>query len=396
MIRILKRAKLSAPKPSDVVYFDRNGYDLFKNSALKEVTHTVLPCRMEEYWLHPKVLWKIAKWLPEVFSRRSELNLTKREAITVTYFAAALDSLQSKIVITFTDNSRLFQSLTSLVKTTYFVAIQNGTRWYSSMRDIGSPIHFQCLLSFGTFEPSVLRSIGAKIDLDLPVGSTKIGLIGPKKLQEQPKVYDLCLISQMRKVFVDGPDEEGFVFDYTTICQFLAQVLKEQGLKLVIALAGNEDWEREFFLKQFPPNAAVTLVPNLPGSTTSYEVAAQSRVLLSRNSTLLLEMFGIGAKTLFCNAGHSIYYSFPLDYDFALRNPTYVQFHAKLKELLAMDPEIYQSKYSDLMRRTMWQHPAMSPTEIVRQLIDIKAKETSVERQKQKLEALKTALTCSF
>ena len=393
MIRILKRAKISAPQPNDVVYFDRNGYDLFKDSALKGVQHTVLPCRMEEYWLHPGILWKVAKWLPVVFSRRSELNISSREAITVAYFAAALDYLESKIVITFTDNSRLFQSLTELVKTTYFVAIQNGTRWYSNLRDIGSPIHFQCLLSFGSFEPSVLSSIGAKIDLALPVGSTKIGLVGANKLQQQTKIYDLCLVSQMRRVFIDGPDEEGFVVAYTTLCQFIAQVLKESSLKLVIALAGNEPWEKDFFLKQFPSNAAVTLAPNLPGSVTSYEVAAQSRVLVSRSSTLLLEMFGIGQKVLFCNSGHSIYYSFPLDYDFALRHPTFDQFQMKLKELLAMESGTYQLKYRDLMKCIMSQHPSMPPTDIVRQLIEVKTTEASLERQKQKLEALKTAIT---
>jgi surface carbohydrate biosynthesis protein len=358
--------------PADVVYFDLVGLEYFKNSALKDLSFIEVPCRGEYYLLNWNIFWNAISLFPWVASKRKSLYISWRGAITVAYFVAVLKTIRCRVVLTFTDNSRLYQNLMELLPEIHFIAVQNGMRWFYHYRDMGPKINFQHLLTFGLFEKQLLESMGGTAQNCIPAGSLRLGALDHHRLKSMPVIYDICFVSQLRKGLLQGKGEPNHLTSMTNLVQFLARFSQSRQLKLCVAMASREPWEREFFELQFKNSkfqADVTFCENNEGGKSSYELACQSQVTFGYFSALLVEVFGLGRKVFFCNLGPNPAYDFPMDFDFALRRPGYELFEERLESLLSMNTDLFRSKYQSFYKYFLAQNEMNPPSNVARDLI---------------------------
>jgi hypothetical protein len=119
------------------------------------------------------------------------------------YALTCLDQIGAQVVLTYIDNSDLFQALSRIdTSGRVYFAVQNGTRTVFCVRDslaftstpVISMTNFFC---FGQHDIDLYRAHGHLIDRYLPVGSLVGGFYGAVEAHPRSEFeFDLCLVSQ--------------------------------------------------------------------------------------------------------------------------------------------------------------------------------------------------------
>ena len=269
------------------------------------------------------------------------------------YVLACLDYIGAELVLTFIDNSGLFQQLTMLDSSRTYYAIQNGTRTLFCVRDsLPPPPHPSSVISlnhffcFGERDVELFQKHGHRINVFHPVGS----LIGGyyKSVVSKPVAvcqYDLCLISQWHKHFFteNGSKESSDMLGNRTAAgilglnSFVARLVAETGLKLVICPRNDRSVpEMSFYRRIFGERVAIARPDRRNFST--YKTVEQSRLTIALNSTTLAEVFSWGQKVLWCNVLGDELFEMQVAGLAYFQGDDYSAFKQQALELLELDP----------------------------------------------------------
>jgi surface carbohydrate biosynthesis protein len=333
------RKKWSNPSRAKIVIFDSMQANVL--IPLFKGEHYEIVCGPEEeIYITPGIIFSTIRYA------------LKTRDLVMAYIIAVLDRIEPSIVVTFIDNSHLFQKVASCYKNARFLAIQNGSRFFDMENPPGSPVIYHSeFVCFGRYEVDQYTRQGAIVEKFYPAGSLKDSYHRVRRpAQFAEKLFDLCLVAQI------GPQ---FYKTYPMVMEsmdLLARHLKifceRHGTTLCVASRLHPDrdkaqfeWQAEWFrdrLGDFPQ-----IIPNVLEEYTSYSVIDSSRVSLGMFSTLLREGFGRRNRILSCNFTGYPFYDFLVDGPWSLNNQDYAVFEQRLLWLLNMTDDEFNSLCGD-------------------------------------------------
>lgn len=297
-------------------------------------------------------------------------------SILVGYITALVRSIRPSIVLTFVDNSLLFQRLARLHKNKgpRFLAIQNGVRMLARDNPKGTPqvyhSEFACL---GQHDVEQYKRHGAQVDYFYPIGSLRDSYY--RERQPRPpaiKHFDLCLISQIKPQHYKAYPQT--MRSLTLLAQYLKRFCEAHGTRLCVAARRHPEtnarlfeWEKSWFHEHI--GAWAEVIPNAPGEYTSYALVDQSRVSLAQHTTLLHEGFGRGNRVMSCNFTGDPQYDFPVEGPWKLNTPDYEAFEAQLLRLLKMSDDEYSRQAGRWPQYLIGYNPAAPTHHFLQQLI---------------------------
>ncbi len=357
-VLFITRLKWQRMVKKDVVIFDAEGSGILKEAVLYDTDCYVLKTRNEEFPINIEI---VIKWVCNLFSLVFRKRMRGRSWVTSIgrcYFLSVLQFIAPKVVVTFIDNSSLFQWLSRNYKEAVFYAVQNGLRAKDDVtRAIGHSLgqlttaismpHFFC---FGEYEKELYEQYGHVVDNYYPVGSLKGSFFQERYgLMEMPAKYDICLISQWRKSVMLGKDYPEIKKATILLIGNLKKIVQENSFSLVVALAAGSEEEKEWFSNAFDASVSnIAFTDRHPEELhASYVVGMQSRLCICCFSTLGFELLGFGQKILFADySGEEEFYSTPCP-DICYTNvDSHKIFETKVIKLLNMKKE----KFLDIIK----------------------------------------------
>ncbi len=315
-----------------VVILDQEGADVIK-PLLPDFGHIVLSVRGESLYFSPKIV------------ARTLRNLTRLRNPLAAYSLAVIETVRPRLVITLIDNSGIYHAIRRFCPHINFVAIQNGARCVKRDNSDGSPIRHDHFVCFGRAHEEAYRTFGAHVDHYHPLGSLRDAFYRETFKRPANIEYDLCLISEVEPELAQLHPRlwQGIEL----LARHLARYCKESGCRIGIAMRADRVanaeqffFEEEFFKTTFA-GTEYTMIGNVRAQFRSYRAVDSSRLSLSVYSTLGLESFGRGNRTLFFNATGLDDYDPPERGLWTLDEPGYAEFQSRVDQMLTMSDEDY-------------------------------------------------------
>jgi surface carbohydrate biosynthesis protein len=261
------------------------------------------------------------------------------------YFAALIEEINPKVVLTFIDNSGLFNEISFILRdrtSIKFIAIQNGCRFSenSNIKDTFATDFF----CFGQREIDLYKSSGSRIETFHKVGSIVDSYYRKKKRNLQIKKYDICIVSQLspRHQYAHPKTYKAF----ESIVSYTNKFCVNHNLSLCIAMRrGNKsdkeafDWELKWFSERLGSFASI--FPNDEYTYSSYSLVDCSSVTIGQHSSLLYEGLGRKNKIFFCNFSGTREYNFKGSNVLNLNYKNYLAFEKKLLYILGITYKAY-------------------------------------------------------
>lgn len=332
----------SSPARVPILVIDSGGHDVSDLLApmFRNVPYAVIEPSQLVGYLTPSVLLRAIYY-----------SLVSR-SVVVGYVAALIQKMRPKIVITFVDNSALFQRVARLHRNRAprFLAIQNGVR--IMVRD--KPLYHSEFACLGQHDVDQHKSHGVPVNYYYPIGSLRDAYY--RERQPRPpasKRFDLCLISQIKPQHYQTYPRT--MQSLALLAQHLKRFCESHGTTLCIAARRHPDlnarlfeWEKSWFHEQIGTWAEV--IPNAPGEFTSYALVDRSRVSLAQHTTLLYEGFGRGNRVMSCNFTGDAQYDFPVEGPWKFNKCDYESFETHLLQLLSMRDDEYSRLIGERQR----------------------------------------------
>lgn len=337
--KLISRIKFCCPEKGDIVVFDYEGSDVIKKLIFYDKKLTILPVRGEIFYLCPRILILFLKnfiWIYLFYRKYRDVNLT--------YLLSCIEYIKPQVLITFIDNNSLFHAISEIYNEAVFYAIQNGSRnKYSIAKpicsrasgDVYSKVNFFC---FGEYEIDLYKSNEFMVKRFYPVGSL-IGGYYRSRYKPSLRKYDLCLVSQWRRVLMlteEYPAVKGAII---TLDNYVRKFAENKGLSICIARCSLDPAEEDYFKKRYGKQAHII---NFDWNAFSTYIAMDSsEVVLTLTSTAACESLGWGKKVLFCNFSGDQRYNFPINGVCSINDTDYEIFKNKLDWLINLENEEY-------------------------------------------------------
>lgn len=274
------------------------------------------------------------------------LQTIRARSLKVGYTVALLRCIQPKIVVTFIDNSVLFQRTAKHYKSARFLAIQNGGRTLARDHPPSLPTIFHSEFAcMGENDVAQHRAHGAEVHCYYPVGSLKDAYYREQVSDTSvKKSYDLCLVSQIKKQHYQHYPKT--MQSLELLAFHLRRFCAKHGTSICVAARRHPqrnsklfEWESDWFHQNL--GSCAEIIPNIVEEYTSYQLVDQSQVSLGLNTTLLREGFGRGNRILSCNYTGDARIDFPVPGPWCLSDSSYEAFEEKLLYLLGLSDAEY-------------------------------------------------------
>lgn len=298
-------------KKVSVVIFDKERSADLADALLENIEYEVLPSRREEVYLNWRVLL-VFTWLSIQFILKNIFNFQSIASpkllvrgLFLQYFKSVIFLIMPKVVITYIDNSFFFQLCSKELPKIRFWAIQNGfrceldvTRWLPDYPK-HEKIFLQRFYCFGEFEKDLYARNFHTVKEFRAVGSFFLGQFLEKIRSERiEEIYDICLISNFVHESNDN-DVRSMARANIKLSIYLSKYLKENKLKAIVALRGNDPLEKDFYIKYF--GDSVQFTDRRQNKFSTYYAILQSRLSLTFFSTVGFEALAMKQKIVFLN-----------------------------------------------------------------------------------------------
>ncbi|MBF0343308.1 MAG: hypothetical protein HQL06_03670 [Nitrospirae bacterium] len=261
------------------------------------------------------------------------------------YVLSLIEYIDPSVVITFYDDSILFQRISRLYKKAEFYAIQNGLRqkynfenWYPKDYQFSMP-HFFC---FGKLYTDMYRDLNYKIDNFYCIGSLRAGyyMTEISKNKRQNTRFDICIIAEFYPLDREL-DEENWR-GVQGIGRLMRKYVDEHQLSYCLALRWDSNRKEYIEEQKYFKNLYEDKVTFIEHSRFSvYEAIDKSDLVVAFYSTSAIEALGYGKKVFLCNtSGHSGL-NMPINNICSLNELDYDKFKEKLNYIRYMDYNNY-------------------------------------------------------
>ncbi len=284
-----------------VLVFDSLGVDYLKESIPSGVGYVVLTFRDQfQIAVSPVLLWL---WMRAVI----RLGVGFRQA----YMIAMVDSHRPKVILSFADGSEFLGLYQNYRDEVLVISIQNAVRHPHEFRRLRrAPNYFalgkDALRSFHQYQIPYKRCVSS--------GSLPLGIFCSKN----PIIKDagkLVFVSSYRLSFDHQEREREREENMYTKAQATVHSLifrhalryaVDSEMELVVLAKGKVRFEGEHFheereyFNQLSGGKSFTLSSTVKDTLGSYRQALTAEFIIGLDSTLLYEVFSVGAKVLFC------------------------------------------------------------------------------------------------
>ena len=262
IIIFANRMKWQNLTKNEIIIFDAAGSELLEQAVLPDRDCYILKARNEEFTINANILYF---WISKIVTSIFKGNFSwvhPLYSIKRYYFYSILEDVSPKIVITFVDNSCLFQWLSRHYKKAVFIAVQNGlrakTNVHHSLLDcavgFGRVISMPYYFCFGEFEKELHEKYGHQIDAYFPVGSLKAAFFQDNyNLLEISVTYDLALSSEWHPSIMMEGNHPCIKQAIEILAKNLKHFLQKHSFSVIVALASDSQEEREWFAGALEP-----------------------------------------------------------------------------------------------------------------------------------------------
>lgn len=333
------RIEWKAPPKMRIAVFDIAGSEALI-PLFGDEPYVIIPTRGERIHLTPGILW------------RTILNLALVRHPFAAYILALVQHIRPAIVATFVDNSSVYGIVAQHYTGARFVAVQNGIRSLGRDNPPGSrPIFHREFICFGQNEVDAYTRHGAKVERYHPAGSLRDSYY--RQIYESKPAelrYDLCLVSEADPNLAQSyPEIEEAVRRLAiSVAKF-----RERNQRTLCIAARNDpaenpegfQYETQWYRDKL--GSDVVLTPNNRKTFAAYRLLDSSAVGLAFCSTALVEAFGRGKRSLFCNFTAHDWYDMPVSGAWFLKEPSFEEFEQRLNELLSTSDLEFRHQSSD-------------------------------------------------
>ena len=282
-----------------VLVFDSLGVDYLKESIPSGVGYVVLTFRDQfPIAVSPGLLWL---WMRAVI----RLGVGFRQA----YMIAMVDSHRPKVILSFADGSEFLGLYQNYRDEVLVISIQNAVRHPHEFRRLRRAPNYialgkDALRSFHQYQIPYKRCVSS--------GSLPLGIFCSKN----PIVKDagkLVFVSSYRLSFdhLEGEPGENMYTKaqaraHSRIFRHALRYAVDSEMELVVLAKGKVRFEGEHFheereyFNQLSGGKSFTLSSTVKDTLGSYRQALTAEFIIGLDSTLLYEVFSVGAKVLFC------------------------------------------------------------------------------------------------
>jgi surface carbohydrate biosynthesis protein len=286
------------------------------------------------------------------------------------YYYSYIEYLQPSVVVTFIDNSALFQWLSNHYRKANFFAIQNGNRLKVELQSSykNNLTFFFC---FGRYEENQYLKYGHSANCFIPVGSIRASIYEKKSNPVKLK-YDIAIISSY---FLPLPLEneiskmEGLLLKmHQNIKQYM---LNNPNLSYIVLCKHKEDSSEGFFEKKYYESIyghKVQFRFQDESGTSTYKGIKQSKVIVSCCSTSGSEAIGWGKKVLFCDYSFNNSFADFKDGIWLTTNKNYDKFSNKMDKIISMNCKDYNILTSDYFDHIMSRDNRISTIDKIKEI----------------------------
>lgn len=356
------------PKNYSTIIFDKEGCETIK-SVLTENNIKTLITRIEyfnEIFLSKKIFTFII------------LNFMKR-SLRLNYLFALISIINPKRVITFNDHSMDFHLTALNFKNSKikFLGIQQAGRSIPNFRERYENFYIPHYFTFGRYEKDItINKINTNCNYR-PIGSLNASLAlkfaKKKEINIDKKLYDICLISEPRKVLnYDFANFNKMNQNRSLIVEHAFKFCSNYNKKIIFSgkadFNSKIDQELETKLYQyFIPNTNFKITFNDKKNYGTYIDILQSDLIIGSVSSMLQEAMGYQKKVLYCDFenNNDLYPS--MNGIGILKDKSYESFKESVLEILKMSFQDYlksidkdlnyycydNSKTCDLLRKEL-------------------------------------------
>ena len=293
--------------------------------------------------------------------------------LKICYYVAVINVVKPKILLTFIDNNFTFFKISKFYKNKIkCIAIQNAWRDLNEFKKKKiREIYLDEFVCYGPQTKSDYLSKGASVGKFHFFGSLRQSnaekYFNRKKIKfSEKKKYDLCLVESLFSVLNSNSQIETAVknkkiLGFKTLLFHFLKISEELNLNSIILLKSTkkEDYEKElkFYQNLMPKNCKVKLIKRKNSEFSSYHYSYNSKIVIGKSSSLLLENFCKNHKILSCAFISRIFTKHPvLNPLFAsssivsLQNTSYYLFKKKVLNLLNMENKNYMKKIKKIKK----------------------------------------------
>jgi hypothetical protein len=321
----------------------------------------------------------------------------RRASRLAAWIAAVVECTGSKVLVGM-DNfdlnqhtaggETLFEELGRLLPAVSILSIQHGQelRRFSA----GRPKKRVTLLCWGSWVADRYPQFGRNEQSYVPVGPLVDGLYRAIRPKHIIKDVDLCFVSTVK-----GPEWWGSVIGerqsgFEILASYLRRYSNRHSLIPHIALTidrdqnGEDEYphERQWFLDRLGENIRFTEPKLIFGTSdasdashrspeyvkerySTYYLCDRSEVTLGMTSSVLWESFGRGNKVLAVNCTNNEAYDFPIPGPWSMRQPSYSEFEARLREIQTMSDADWQKVSREARLYLIHQDSQTSPHDAI-------------------------------
>jgi surface carbohydrate biosynthesis protein len=296
----------------------------------------------------------------------------KEKNFKVALVVGYIKYLAPKIVITYIDNSYLYQRAAYYLHNKIpFLAIQNGTRLLE--RDHSGhkkKLFHDYLFVIGEYDVEQYKNFNYHVNFFLPVGSLRnafyINDLG--NFADKNSEYDVCVVSQVRPSLQKNFPEQYLAFE--KLISFLNRYQLENNIKICVALRRQKEdsdykWECEWYESRIQN---LKFIENRQKEYSTYLACDRSAVTVGLHSTALRESYGRGNKILSCNFSNFHEYNFPVEDDVSLNIFDYKEFSKRLDYLIKVDCDTFINKHKKNINKMMFKGDSAADNLIISQI----------------------------
>lgn len=293
-------------KNIDVLIIDEYGFDFLKECIPKSVSYTVIPLPNSLCLTIP-----FAMRIRFIFNCLLKLLRGKKKLILL--LESLIETTNPKAIISFNDNNTFMGELQRKYPETLVISVQNGIRVdYPSSHggwDKFALIPHYC--GFGDYEKDFMLEKRVRIREYIKAGSLKLGLVLSEIDSKQNEVYDICFISAFRhkKILTHQKIAEPMLKTQKLLFDTISEICACNNYSLAVAMTydiSSEIYDIELdYYRVGIDYSHIRFLPNNRTRFDSYHIGFSSKLVIALWSTLSIELFGAGKRTIFGGILHT-------------------------------------------------------------------------------------------
>ena len=293
-------------KNIDVLIIDEYGFDFLKECIPKSASCTVIP-------LPNNISLTIPFAMNIRFIFNCLLKSLRGKKKLIVLLESLIETTNPKAIISFNDNNTFMGELQSKYPEILVISVQNGIRVdYPSSHggwDKSALIPNYC--GFGDYEKGFMLEKMVLIREYIKAGSLKLGLVLSEIDSKLNEVYDICFISAFRhkKELAGQRMVEPMLKTQKLLFDIISGICACNNYSLAVAMtyeisSENYDVELDYYRAGID-YSHIQFLPNNLTSFDSYHNGFSSKLVIALWSTLSIELFGAGKRTIFGGILHT-------------------------------------------------------------------------------------------